>query len=228
MTPTDDRQSAESLFESGKRFLIAGSDRSTDADLAVRLFERSARLGYAPAQRILGVCHLEGKVAPRDLELARYWLTAASDQNDPSAAYNLALMYAQGRGVEKNWSEAHRLLRRPGVKDLPEALELRRRLKGELIKLHPELASALDAEERILRLSLTSLQRRLIQPFLSDFRNDDDSDEFEAWLTLNLGRSDVAATGSILGRCLRRYYGRMLAVHPSGKKGVPSPSAPTA
>jgi TPR repeat protein len=210
MTGASSPPTAESLFESGKRFLLASRNRSADAELAVRYFEQAADLGFAPAQRLLGVCYLQGHAVTRNYRQARRWLTLAAEQNDPSAAYNLALMHAQGLGAEKNWSLAHGLLSRPELGGLPEAVELKRRLKEELIKLHPKLVAALELDDQLARAALTPLLQRRIQPFLSEARTDDDHDEFEIWLNLNLGRLSLNQAYADLGRRLHAYYRRML------------------
>jgi hypothetical protein len=215
MAATDNDESPEALFEAGKRFYFSSRGSAADPSLALHYFERAARLGFSPAQRLLGICLLEGTICPKDLAMARYWLTSAAEKKDPQAAFTLALMHAKGQGVPKDWHVSYRLLSRPEVLALPEARELRRRLKEELIDLYPLMAEALRKEENIIRAGLSHHQKRFIQPFLSDSRPGDDRAEFEAWLDLNLGKASPKETLSILKASLAAYYRAMIIRHPA-------------
>ncbi|MDR3204966.1 MAG: sel1 repeat family protein [Deltaproteobacteria bacterium] len=203
----------EGLFEMGKKFYLTGPDRQQDPQLAVDFIERSARMGFSPAQRLLGLIYQQGELVPSDLSLARQWLTMAAANGDTQAAFALALMYAQGHGVEKNWSMAHRILCRQDLLALPEALELKRRLKDELISLYPNISQELEKAERPYRLNLNRRQTRFILPFLDNGRSDNDHEEFDAWLSLNLGRLTANQALTRLLSHLKNYYQSMLALY---------------
>jgi hypothetical protein len=69
-----------------------------------------AEAGDAKAQAELGLTYEYGfGGAQRDLSEALKWYRRAAEQGDGSAEYALARMYFEGRGVEKNYSEAARL-----------------------------------------------------------------------------------------------------------------------
>ncbi|MDR1297149.1 MAG: sel1 repeat family protein [Deltaproteobacteria bacterium] len=225
MSSDDQPQSARSLFETGKRFYLATSGRQRDPAMALDYLERSAGLGYSPAQRLLGVVYLEGEMTPRNLPLALKWLTAAAGQGDQLARFNLAQMYALGRGVAKDWGRAHALLNGPGMGAVPEALELKRRLKEELARPYPNLSAALESDERGYRAGLSHRQKRYIPNFLDPGRGDDGA-EFETWLGLNLGRLTAAQARDKLRLDLAEYYRRMVELHPAAARGAPAP-APT-
>jgi hypothetical protein len=214
---------AEALFESGKRLYLPGPGRRPDPELALAHLGRAARLGHRGARRLLGVMRLEGSVVERDLGEALHWLELASAQGDPMASYHLALMRAQGLGVDKDWSAAHELLSRPGVSSLPEARELRRRLSQELIALYPNLAAALRREEAVYRAGLTRAQSRFILPFLDHARDGGDRGEFEIWLSLSLGRRSAEAALPLLMERLADYYRLQRGAHPAAAGPTPCP-----
>jgi hypothetical protein len=212
---TQPEETAESLFETGKKFYLRGLDGDPDPLLAIDFIERSARMGFSPAQRLLGLIYQQGELVPADFPLARHWLTSAAAQGDTQAAFALALMYAKGQGVEKNWSMAHRILCRRDLLALPEALELKRRLKDELIRLYPDITQELEKLERPLRLGLNRRQARFIPRFLDINRSDNDHEEFATWLSLNLGRLTANQAFAKLSTHMKDYYRSMLALHSS-------------
>ncbi len=67
--------------------------RSREARLAVSLFERAARAGYAPAQYSLALCLLRGLGTASDAGLARGWLLTAARQRYPEAQLALGLWF---------------------------------------------------------------------------------------------------------------------------------------
>ncbi|MDR2387173.1 MAG: sel1 repeat family protein [Deltaproteobacteria bacterium] len=205
-------ETAQSIFETGKRFYL--SMDLPDLEMARDCFERSAQMGYAPAQRLLGVMYLEGTGIPKNLEQARKWLTMASDRGDPMASFRLAQIYATGLGLEKDWSKAYALLSRQGMGGIPEAMELKRRLKTEIIRLYPNLSTALEKEENLVRRSLSHRQHRFIPNFFGPVRSEDDYLEFETWLSLNLGRISAQEAFGKLIDYMRDYYRNMTKLYP--------------
>ncbi|MDR2441961.1 MAG: sel1 repeat family protein [Deltaproteobacteria bacterium] len=209
MTADTPEVQAELLFEQGKHFYLSSGDRVNDAELAVLYFQRAASLGYAPAQRLLGMIYLEGSLVERDPLKAFELFSSAAAKGDAQASYSLALMYAQGDAVEKDWSLAHELLSRPEVTILPEANELKRSLKWRLIELYPNLAETLRQAEKPYRASLNRSQLRFIPSFLDPGRHGDE-DEFEIWLSLNLGKRQAEEALVLLTDKLDHYYRTML------------------
>jgi TPR repeat protein len=198
--------SAKTLFETAKRLYLARPGCGDDALMAASYFARAAELGYAPAQRVLGIMCLEGDQVEKDPGKAVRWLTAAAEQNDPQACFRLAVMLARGEALAKDWSKAYGLLVRPGLEVIPEAKELRRRLRGELVSLYPALAKALAQREAKLRSALDRFQSRQLPLFVDPAQDCGDYEEFKAWLGLNLGQLTAeAAYHLILGR-LELYY----------------------
>jgi hypothetical protein len=216
-------ESPEALFRQAKRFYFPSQGTPTDPELAIELFRRSAGLGYAPAQRLLGICLLEGRSVAADLEQARFWLTEAASRGDPQASLTLALVYAQGRGTDKRWDLAWSLLSRREVEAIPEARELKIRLKTELAGLHPELSASVAREEAVRRARLTRRQARFIPPFWPAGSIEGPRPEFDALLALTLGRiSCEAAYAAIVGG-MAAYYAEMTSSCPPCPSPGPGP-----
>jgi hypothetical protein len=216
-------EDARTIFETGKRLYLARPGQADDALMAAAYFERAALMGFAPAQRVLGIMCLEGDLVDKDPAKAARWLAEAAAQDDAQACFRLAVMCAKGESLPKDWSRAYELLSRPGVAALPEARELRRRLRNELIGLYPALAKAIADREGVYRAALDRHQRRSALPYLDPALDLGDRQEFEAWLGLNLGRlSAEAALGVIAGR-LDDYYRRIVAPSPSAGQEPPCP-----
>ena len=59
----------------------------------------SAQAGDAEAQNAMGLAYKNGREVPADYAQAATWFQKAADQNNPAAAKNLGLMFAEGLGV---------------------------------------------------------------------------------------------------------------------------------
>ncbi|MDR2339736.1 MAG: hypothetical protein LBF40_06360 [Deltaproteobacteria bacterium] len=203
--PTNEKdQSPESLFEAGKRFYFPSQGNDQDPDLALLYFQRAAEGGHAPAQRLYGICLLEGNVCAKDVKGAVRYLGMAADKRDPQASYTLALLHAKGDGVPKDWGKAWGLLDHPNVQALAEARALKARLKQELLALYPNLASSLAGEENALRHRLTPLLQRSFPTFWGKLAGD--REEFLVLLDLNLGRKSAAVALGELRALQESYY----------------------
>lgn len=75
---------------------------------AVKWFKIAADKGYAPAQRELARCYLQGKGVEQDLERAFELFKKAAEQDNYLACKELAKCYEEGTGVEKNPIEAEK------------------------------------------------------------------------------------------------------------------------
>jgi hypothetical protein len=210
---------ARRLFEAGKRLYLSPG-ASYDGSMAAAYFERAALMGLAPAQRVLGIMMLEGDQVDKDLAKAAKWLSMAAEQGDPQACFRLALMSAQGDGVAKDWSKAYELLSRPAVSALPEAGELKRRLRNGLVALYPEMRKAVNSREGLYRASLDRQQSRRIPPFLDPSSEGGEMAEFEAWLDLNLGRLSADKALEKILALMDAYYRSRVA--PSKISELPS------
>jgi TPR repeat protein len=68
--------------------------------------------GDTAAMTLLGELYVEGLGARQDWGKAADWFRLASQRGDPQAAYALAMLMLDGKGVAKNPAEARRLLER--------------------------------------------------------------------------------------------------------------------
>jgi TPR repeat protein len=58
----------------------------------------------------MGAFHATGQHLPKDPAAAVHWYERAADAGNPRASVNLAVMYANGEGVERNLERARTLL----------------------------------------------------------------------------------------------------------------------
>ncbi len=131
----------EALYAQGKAAL------ATDAEDAYRDFALSASMGYAPAAVALGFCYEEGLGAKKDRRRAFLWYENAEKQKDAIAQWRLGRCYFHGIGVNRNFEEAHRLLRHSASLGVAEARE--------------ELFDLLERRKKKMLRSLYSLGMRL-------------------------------------------------------------------
>lgn len=206
-------ESPEMMFELGKRFYLPSSGVA-DPLLALYYFQQSAEAGFVPAQRVLGTCYLEGRLTAPDYEKARYWLTQAARNNDGQAAYSLALMYAKGQGLTKDWALAYKLLDMECARQLTDARMLKSQLKLELSRNQAEIKKRLEAQEKKRRAGYTSHRHRFIQPWETPGRPQLEKEEFEVWLALNSQCINPEQGLAELSALMNQYYDEQEALHP--------------
>ena len=81
----------------------AGQNAQTAHDWAAK----AAAQGHAGAQYFLGICHEEGRNAPRSSAKAKEWYQKAADQGHAAAQNNLAVRFVVGKGVPKDFISAY-------------------------------------------------------------------------------------------------------------------------
>jgi TPR repeat protein len=103
-----------STYEVGRAYLL-GRGVPVDMEKGRMWLDRAAQKGSLDAQMLLGAGYLSGTNLPKDPQLAcKYLLQAAQQQNvvgrlrvsQALAQYWVALMFEQGRGVEKSHEKA--------------------------------------------------------------------------------------------------------------------------
>lgn len=77
---------APQLFEQGMNALMGGSVTRSDLN-ALEYFRRSAELGFAPAQVVLGYLFETGRATPINAREAFGWYKKAAQQDDPLAQW---------------------------------------------------------------------------------------------------------------------------------------------
>jgi localization factor PodJL len=101
--------------------LAVDGPSNRDPKLGLRLFERAAVAGLAPAQFRLGNMFEKGIGTERDPALAKVWYGRAAERGNAKAMHNLAVLYAEGAGGAKpDYATATEWFRRAaelGVRD---------------------------------------------------------------------------------------------------------------
>ncbi len=86
---------AQALFEKGMNAL-EGSSATRSGPNATEYFRRSAELGFAPAQVVLGYFYETGRNLTADPQLAADWYKKAARQDDPLAQWLLGRLIYMG------------------------------------------------------------------------------------------------------------------------------------
>ncbi|MGA8150357.1 MAG: tetratricopeptide repeat protein [Terriglobales bacterium] len=96
---------AAQLFDKGMNALL-GSSASRNDVIALDSFHRSAELGYAPAQVVLGYLYETGRIVTPDPMQAFDWYKSAAGQDDPLAEWLVGHMIYSGAIPPRDLNEA--------------------------------------------------------------------------------------------------------------------------
>jgi localization factor PodJL len=112
---------AKALYLVGDYYFggVAGQS-GNDLDKALEWYEKSAELGYAPAQYRTGNFYEKGFGGTRDLTKAKTWYQMAASQGNAAAMHNLAVLLANGPDGTPDFTSATRWFQKAaelGVKD---------------------------------------------------------------------------------------------------------------
>jgi TPR repeat protein len=99
----------------GERFLAERSSARLSA------WKDAAEAGLAPAQCLVGECHLQGFGVAKDEQAAVEWFRKAALQGDADGQNNLGVCYLNGAGVARDAEEAVRWFQKAAVQNHPEA-----------------------------------------------------------------------------------------------------------
>src|SRR3954470_22245361 len=114
---------------------------------------RSAELGSARYQAVLGYMYETGRGVPQDYHLAAFWYRQAADQGNVHAQYLLGLLYDRGQGVPLNYVEAHKWLNlaaaRAGSGDRDYFVRIRNAIASKLTR-----AQIYESQQRARNWSL--------------------------------------------------------------------------
>lgn len=97
--------SAPDLFGQGMNALVGSSATRSGAN-AIEYFQRSAEMGYAPAQVVLGYLYETGRVTPADPREALDWYKKAAQQDDPLAQWLAGRIIYTGQFPGRDLNEA--------------------------------------------------------------------------------------------------------------------------
>ncbi|MBI4325414.1 MAG: DnaJ domain-containing protein [Chloroflexi bacterium] len=93
-----DRSKAEEFFFEGQR-LFFGNGVAKDAVRAAVLLRKSADMGFAPAQYLLGHAYYSGQGLSKSADDAALWWTKAAGQLHAEAQYSLGCLYHAGHSA---------------------------------------------------------------------------------------------------------------------------------
>jgi TPR repeat protein len=106
------------------RRLLHGHGVARDPEAALRWFRLAARSGDAEALNMVGRCYEIGWGVAPDLAEAADWYRQAAEKDHAWGEFNLASLYAQGRGVPYDESKALALLVRSARRGNPKAMNM--------------------------------------------------------------------------------------------------------
>src|SRR5271170_4506267 len=96
---------APELFGKGMNALVGSSTTRSGAN-AIEYFLRSADMGYAPAQVVLGYLYETGRVTTADPRVAFDWYKRAAQQDDPLAQWLAGRIICAGEVPGRDLNEA--------------------------------------------------------------------------------------------------------------------------
>jgi hypothetical protein len=91
----------EQVYQMAKR-----SEANHNLGEALSYLEKSAELGYATSQGIIGMDYLNGSAEPKDPQKGIYWLDLAAKQGSRGAQAQLGVCYEDGVGVHPDQAKA--------------------------------------------------------------------------------------------------------------------------
>jgi TPR repeat protein len=96
---------------------------SVDNDMALLLYSKAARFGYAQSQYTLGCCYDQGRLVERDPKEALRWFSRAAKQEHPKAQLKLSGLYLRGlpNVITPNEQTAFEWAHKAASHGLPEA-----------------------------------------------------------------------------------------------------------
>ncbi len=111
---------------------------SADSEDNITALIRSAKKGDAKSQCELAYMYEIGDTIDMNMDKAIQWYTRAAENGSNVACFNLGIMYAQGRNVEKNLYKAEELLA-SAAKTMPEAKKALKSLERQLTKMEKKV-----------------------------------------------------------------------------------------
>jgi TPR repeat protein len=124
----------------GRRYLCGNEFAQENFMIAAEWYERAAKSNHRSAQLALGNMYHEGKVVENSEDLdkkkddakAFFWFKKLADQGDSRAQFNLAHMYIQGWGVQKNMETARNWCQQSADQNYEPAISLLERINKSL------------------------------------------------------------------------------------------------
>lgn len=100
----------KAMYDAGIMMWRRGKDNDIyghhDRENGFRMYERSAKMGYAPAQKQMGYIYLTGQTVEPDTLKAISWYKLAANQHQTEAMFLLGKLYVNGHGIDKDVDKA--------------------------------------------------------------------------------------------------------------------------
>jgi hypothetical protein len=141
-----------------------GVGTEKDEKAGVQWFGKAAVAGVPEAQFRMARAAEDGLIDGGD-KVAMQWYVSASDQGFGPAKFNLATMYYEGRGTERDMEKAYRLYDEVASSDDADALFMTARMKFEGLGTEQDVEGAMKRFGRSAELG-----NQLAIEFLSDLR----------------------------------------------------------
>lgn len=123
---------ARAQYQLGRTYELGTVKDKPDLLAASRWYEKAAGQGYIPAKARLGHLYLEGVGVMQDFKKARRYLYPATDAGNEQAQFDLARMWQQGLGGEKNAAMAYAYYEFAARQDFEPAIKARDKLVASL------------------------------------------------------------------------------------------------
>jgi hypothetical protein len=166
---------AHALYEQGMNALEGSNATRSGAD-AIELFHRSADLGFAPAQLVLGYFYETGRNTPVEPGQALEWYKKAARQDDPLAQWLAGRLIYSGVASPRDLNEAAAWLEKSNAHDNPFA----EYLLGKIALERNDYARSADRFRQTAQQGLPQAQQHLAL-LLGDGRGVP-LDKFEAYV----------------------------------------------
>ncbi len=142
--------------------------------VAFELLTKAAKAGDVSAQANLGVAYFGSKNFLPDFTKAKYWLEKSIRGNSPQGAFNLGLLYEQGKGEQSNIGKAIGLFELsadrgylPAQKELGMLYMQGTLVKQDLIKAYKWYSLAALQNDNVASNMLVVLSKQMTKEQLS-------------------------------------------------------------
>lgn len=101
---------AKALYDLARLYDTGYDSIPVDSLKSTALYLESAQKGYSPARNYIGFRYFKGEIVNRDVDSALYWIRAAANDGDITAATNLGYLYLHSDEVNHDENEAAKWL----------------------------------------------------------------------------------------------------------------------
>jgi len=179
---------AAQLYQKGMNTLI-GSRMSRSTANALDYFRRSAELGYAPAQVVLGYFYETGEVTPQEPAQAMEWYKKAARQDDPLGQWLAGRLIYAGVVPPRDLNEAAKWLQKSANHEDPFA----EYLLGKIQLERSDYAGAAECLRKAADQGLPQAQRQLGLLYLEGRGVSADKFEAYVWLLVSAASGNPVA-----------------------------------